>query len=156
MNPYINAAVMLLIAFVGGAGGNAAWKGITNRRGVKAEAGRTEAEAEVAREEAQKKAAERKSLLSDVERAGYAASARAADERYQALKEDYIECRRVQAQTLVELREVRASVEPMLRAFDALMARVIPTNGSEVTVTMTKVEIDTVRAAMSETRSHLA
>lgn len=155
MNPWINALVMIVVAFVGGGLGTAVWKAITDRRGVSAEAGRTEAEAEVKRQEARKSEADRLALLAEVERKGYEAAARASGERYGALKEDYVECRRVQRELELELREVRASVEPLLRAFDALMSRVVPSNGHEVSVMMTRVEIDAVRAAMSETRSHL-
>lgn len=154
MNPWINAAVAIVVAFVGGGLGNAAWKAITDRRGVKAEAGRTEAEAENKRQEARRSEADRLALLAEVERKGYEASKRAANERYGALKEDYVECRRVQVETQTELRELRSAVEPMLRAFDAIMARVVP-NGHEVSVTMTRTEADAVFAAMTEARSHM-
>ena len=155
MNPWINALVAIVVAFVGGGLGSAAWKALTDRRGVKAEAGRTEAEAEVKRQEARRSEADRLALLAEVERKGYAASKRAADERYGALKDDYVECRRVQTETQKELREVRAAVEPMIRAFDALMARVVP-NGHEVAVTMTRAEADAVLAAITAARSHMA
>lgn len=51
--------------------------------------------------------------------------------------------------------EVVESLDAVIVAMSAIMARVEPNNGHDVTVTMTRNEIATVRAAVREARRHL-
>lgn len=54
------------------------------------------------------------------------------------------------------LDAMRRSVEPLIDAMGAIVARVTPVNGHEVQVTMTGLEIATVRTGLQEARRHLS
>jgi hypothetical protein len=148
MNPLINYFAAAVIALVSGTGGWATLQLVINRRGRKAEAGRVEAETEAKKAEAKKTEADRLALLAEVERKAYASAEAAADRRYGNLEKDYEKCR-------AGLQELKDSVGPLIDAIEAIMARVVPLNGHDVTVTVTGAEIATVRAAIREGRRHL-
>jgi hypothetical protein len=148
MNPYINYLAAAIIALVSGTGGWATLQLVINRRGRKAEAGRLEAETEAKKKEAAKTEAERLALLSEVERKAYAAAEMSADKRYSTLERDYDRC-------TVALNELRNVIEPVLDAIDVIMAGIQPSIGDDVTITVTKADIITVRGSLRTARRHL-
>lgn len=148
MNPYINFLSVAVIALVSGTGGWATLQLIINRRGRKAEAGRLEAETEARKMDAAKTEAERLALLAEVERKAYAAAEASADKRYATLERDYERC-------AAELFELRNVIEPVLDAIDVIMTGIQPSIGDDVTITVTKADIITVRGSLRTARRHL-
>lgn len=71
-----------------------------------------------------------------------------SDGRYSKLEADYTRCS-------TRLDSVHGTLEALVEAVDAIVARVHPVNGHEVTVTVTASEIGTVRSAVREARRHL-
>ena len=51
--------------------------------------------------------------------------------------------------------ELRTATEKLANGFDTLMTRARPSNGHEVTVTVTKVEFNEIMASIREARKHL-
>lgn len=68
-----------------------------------------------------------------------------SNRRFSALEQDCTKCND-------RLDGARRSIDALIEAVDALMARVQPTNGHEVTITVTGAEVATVRGAVREAR----
>ena len=144
----INYAVVILLAVVSGTGGWATLQFVLNRRGVKAAAAKEEAEAEVRRREAAKAEAERIAFLQEIERKAYAAAEASQARRYSTLEQDYNDCRS-------GLRELRDAVRPLITILDAIMARIWPQEGQDVSISVTYAEAVTVRRALEEAHRHV-
>lgn len=140
--------VTVLLALLSGTGGWGVLQFVLNRVGRKAEAARQMADTERIREDAKTRATERLALVAEMERKAYDKGQEAADKRYGELKTDYADCRR-------GLNELRVATEALIDAIDAIIARAQPLNGEGVTVTVTREEITSVRAAIRSARSHL-
>jgi hypothetical protein len=71
-----------------------------------------------------------------------------ADRRISGLEEDCDKCHQ-------RLDGVTKSLDAVIEAVAVLMARVRPSNGHEVTITVTGTELAAVRGAVREARRHL-
>ena len=154
-NTLLGTLGVILAAIAGSTGLWGTVQLLINRSGRKAEAARAQSEQEKATAEAKKAEAERIALLAEVERKAYAAAEESANRRYAALEEDYDRCRGDVAELRHDNAELRSAVEPLIEAIAAIMARVTPSNGTDVNLTVTGAEIATVRTAVREARRHL-